>query len=133
VHVDVDMADPYPTPTPTPAPTPAPAPAPTPIPSPAADRYTRLADRLDQLERRFDACVDQVKEGFHNLIVEQGQWIEDGVQEPLQGLQELWDRVAVLMRRITDLEEYLGLQDGAQTIVLNNGQSLEQVHHIVRD
>jgi hypothetical protein len=38
----------------------------------------------------------------------------------------------VLTRRIEDLEGYLGWQDGAQAIVMYNGQSAERVHRIER-
>jgi hypothetical protein len=38
----------------------------------------------------------------------------------------------MLMRRMSDLEEYLGLQGGAQPIVLFNGQDSEWVTHIRR-
>jgi hypothetical protein len=48
-----------------------------------------LANCLDQLERRFKEHIEQVEQNSQALIVEQGQWIEAGVQEPLQGLQEL--------------------------------------------
>lgn len=37
------------------------------------------------------------------------------------------------MRRLADLEEYLGLQGGAHAIVLYNGQHSEQVTHIKRE
>lgn len=67
-----------------------------------------LANCLDQLEQSFEACVQQAKQYSEALIVGQGQWIEAGVQEPLQRLQKLWDRVALLMERMSDLEEYLG-------------------------
>jgi hypothetical protein len=92
-----------------------------------------LANRLDQLERSFEERVQQVEQHSEALIVEQGQWIEAGVQEPLRGLQELWDRVAMLMRRMSNIEEYLGLQGGAQPIVLFNGQDSERVTRFNRD
>ena len=89
-----------------------------------------LANRLDELEQWFEAHIQQVEQNFEALIVEQGQWIEAGVQEPLRGLQELWHRVDGLMRRMLDMKEYLGLQGGAQAIVLFDGQRAERVTRI---
>jgi hypothetical protein len=70
---------------PAPAPVPAPARAPMAVPTrtPAADPYSMLVNRLDQLERSFEERVQQVKQHSEVLIVEQGQWIEARVQEPL--------------------------------------------------
>jgi hypothetical protein len=100
--------------------------------TPAANLCSMLADHLDQLERRFEERIEQVKQNSQALIVEQQQWIEAGVQEPLRGLQELWDRVAMLMRRMSDLKEYLGFQGSAQPIILFNGQDSEWVTRVGR-
>ena len=121
---------PAPAAVPTPVPAPAHGAAAVPACTPAADSYAMLTDRLDELERSFEARVKQVEEDFQNLVVEQGQWIEAGIQEPLK---QLWDRVALLMRRTSNLEQYLGLQGGAQTIVLFNGQSNQRVTRIERE
>jgi hypothetical protein len=93
---------------------------------------TMLTERLNQIEDRFGTHLAQVQRHFEDQIHEQARWIEGGVHESLQGLQLLWETVAVLTRRIEDLEGYLGWQDGAQAIVMYNGQSAERVHRIER-
>jgi hypothetical protein len=57
-------------------------------------------------------------------------WIEDIVQGPSLEIQDLWLTINMLMRRVTEIEEYLGLQASHQPIALYSGSSHVQVQHI---
>ena len=69
--------------------------------------------------------VEQVKWDMY----EQAQWVEGTLFKPLSQMKEISDTLSMLSRRMNNLEAYLGLQDGAQPIVLNNRLS-EHVYHL---
>ena len=118
---DVLMADPdsvpAPAPVPIPVPVPAPAPAATPVADPAA--YVDLADRYHSLAAR----LEDIELGVDRQLYDHVQWIQQVVQNPLLQVQELWETVHQLMMRLSDLEDYLGVQGGTQAIVLCDSHS----------
>jgi len=73
----------------------------------------------------LEAHVEQVKRDMY----EQAQWVEGTLFEPLSQMKEILDTLSMLSRRMDNLEVYLGLQDSAQPIVLNNGLS-EHIYHL---
>ena len=78
-------------------------------PDPAtADQPLHYGARLEQLERD---------------MYEQARWVEGTVFERLGPMEEMWDTLSSLSNRMDNLEAYLGLQAGAQPVVLYNGPS----------
>jgi len=73
----------------------------------------------------LEAHVEQMKWDMYK----QAQWVEGTLFEPLSQMKEISDTLSMLSRRMDNLEAYLGLQDSAQPIVLNNGLS-EHVYHL---
>ena len=81
------------------------------IPDPypaAADQPLHYGARLQQLERD---------------MYEQARWVEGTIFEWLGPMEEMWDTLTSLSDRMDILEAYLGLQVGAQPVVLYNGPS----------
>src|SRR6202789_3885773 len=74
----------------------------------AADQPLHYGSRLEQLERD---------------MYEQARWVEGPVWERLGPMKKMGDTLHSLSTRMDQLEAYLGLQDGAQPIVLTNGTS----------
>ena len=58
-------------------------------------------------------------------MYEQARWVEGSLCEPLQQMREIVETLTGLSRRMDNLEQYLGLQDSAQPLVLFDGVS----HH----
>ena len=80
-----------------------------PNPNPAAaDQPLHYGAHLQQLE--WD-------------MYEQAQWVEGTIFEWLGPMEEMWDTLSSLSNQMDNLEAYLGLQAGAQPIVLYNGPS----------
>jgi hypothetical protein len=99
---DIEMADPEPV-------LPAAAAA---IPIPDLDRLTA---HLEEVER---------------TMYEQTRWVEERLWEPLAQMSHMRATLRSLTSRLDNLEGYLGLQDGAQPIVLYNGAAYDQVENI---
>jgi len=73
----------------------------------------------------LEVHVEQVKWDMYK----QAWWVEGTLFEPLSQIKEILDTLSMLSRRMDNLGAYLGLQDGAQPVVLNNGLS-EHVYHL---
>lgn len=69
-------------------------------------------------------------EGVEQTLYEQTKWVEDRLWEPLARMSEMRATLRSLSTRMNDLEAYLGLQEGAQPIVLYNGVSYSKVEKI---
>ena len=101
-----------------------PEPQPMAAPTPNADADADAAPNYAALE----AHVEQVKWDMYK----QARWVEGTLFEPLSQMKEILDTLSMLSRRMDNLEVYLGLQDSAQPIVLNNGLS-EHIYHLQGD
>ena len=58
-------------------------------------------------------------------MYEQAWWVKGSLCEPLQQMRKIAETLTGLSRRMDNLEQYLGLQDSAQPLVLFDGVS----HH----
>jgi hypothetical protein len=63
-------------------------------------------------------------------MYEQTRWVEETLWEPLAQMSHMRATLRSLTSRLDNLEGYLGLQDGAQPIVLYNGAAYDQVENI---
>jgi len=98
-----------------------PEPQPMAAPAPDADADADAAPNYAALE----AHVEQVKQDMY----EQARWVEGTCFKPLSQMKEILDTLNMLSTRMDNLEAYLGLQDSAQPIVLNNELS-EHIYHL---
>ena len=71
-----------------------------------------------------DAAIAALQARVQQLdqdMYEQAWWVESSLFDPLLQMRQMADTLTVLSRRMDNLEQYLGMQDGAQPLVLYDG------------
>ena len=71
----------------------------------------------DAATAALEARVQQLDQDMY----EQARWVESSLFDPLLQMRQMADTLTVLSRRMDNLERYLGMQDGAQPLVLYDG------------
>jgi hypothetical protein len=94
-----------------------PGPQPTPAPHAIADAVANADANAACKYAALEARLDEVE---WNML-EQRQWVEATLFDPFPQLRQTWNSIKTLAARLEDIEAYLGLLEGGQPVVLDNG------------
>jgi hypothetical protein len=89
---------------------------------PQANAFAAHLDAIaDVLKAWVEACLGEAQHTVDSCMYDHAQWVEDVVQGPLLQIQELHESFEHMIEKLNTIKAYMGLQDGAQPLVLYNG------------